>query len=339
MSTLTTRRASQKAKAESGNPLRPDSYQQVTDQIIEHLENGVVPWRCPWNRETGRPRNFTTGKPYRGVNSILLGCRHAASPWWMTYRQAMERGGHVRKGERGAMVVKYGTFTPKDAPQPTIDAATDGKQAKRGYLRGFIVFNASQIDGIEFPPPQQGPVLAADQRIALAEAIVQNMPQRPVIHEGRGTRAVYRPSLDEVDMPAFGSFESAEAFHLTLFHELAHATGHASRLNRPSLTKHDEFGGPVYSQEELVAEMTAAFIGMEAGLIRDRHEQSAAYLNSWLGVLSARNHRHWIVQAASQANLAADFILGRNAEDESPSETECLHQSQAAAGDNPEPTA
>jgi hypothetical protein len=118
MSTLKTRRASQKPQAESGKPLRPDPYEQVTSLIIEHLEKGVVPWRCPWNREIGRPRIFATGKAYRGVNTILLGCRYAASPWWMTYRQATERGGHVRKGERGAMAVKYGTFDPKDAASP-----------------------------------------------------------------------------------------------------------------------------------------------------------------------------------------------------------------------------
>lgn len=103
MSTLKTpvaRAATQKSQAD-GKPSKPDPCQQVTDLIIEHLEKGVVPWRCLWNRETGRPRNFHSGKPYRGVNTILLGSRFAASTWWMTYRQALERGGHVRKRERG----------------------------------------------------------------------------------------------------------------------------------------------------------------------------------------------------------------------------------------------
>ncbi len=337
MSTLKTpaaKAAAQKSQTD-GKPDRPDPYQQVTDLIIEHLEKGVVPWRCPWNRETGRPRNFHSGKPYRGINTILLGCRFAASPWWMTFRQALERGGHVRKGERGAMVVKYGTFDLKSEA----DTTPDGKKRKGAYLRSFTVFNAMQIDGIEFPQNPQSPASSQAQRIEQAEAIVKAMPLCPVIHEGRGTRALYRPSLDEVEMPAFGSFETAEAYHLTLFHELGHATGHASRLNRASLTKHDEFGGPVYSQEELVAEMTAAFVGMEAGLVKDRHEQSAAYLSSWLSVLRSKDHRRWIVQAASQATHAADFILGRNADEEAPEEAEPDHQSQPATGDNPEPAA
>ena len=102
-----------------------------------------------------------------------------------------------------------------------------------------------------------------------------------------------------------------------LFHELAHATGHPTRLNRDSLTKHDGFGGQVYSQEELVAEMAAAFVGMEADIVKDRHEQSAAYLAGWLDVLKAKDHRRWIVQAASQASRAAGFILGKtDVEDE-----------------------
>jgi antirestriction protein ArdC len=337
MSTLkksAAKAAARKTQADDGKPSKPDPYKQVTDLIIEHLEIGVVPWRCPWNRETGRPRNFHSGKPYRGVNTILLGMRFAASPWWMTYRQALERGGHVRKGERGAMVVKYGEFALKDEPP-----ASDGKPRKGAYLRSFTVFNATQIDGIEFPAPQQGPQLSPDLVSGRADAIVKRMPQRPVIHKGHTTRACYRPSLDEVEMPAFGSFETAEAYHLTLFHELGHATGHASRLNRASLTKHDEFGGSVYSQEELVAEMCAAFVGMEAGLVKDRHEQSAAYLGSWLSVLKSKDHRRWIVQAASQATQAADFILGRNTEDESPEDAEPDHQSQPATSENPQPAA
>jgi antirestriction protein ArdC len=90
-----------------------DPYQTVTDIIIEHLERGVVPWRCPWQREVGIPRNFNTGRPYNGINVLLLGLRHQASPYWLTFRQALERGGHVRKGERGSTVVKVGQFKPK----------------------------------------------------------------------------------------------------------------------------------------------------------------------------------------------------------------------------------
>lgn len=334
MSTLTTPNASTKPQAGTETLDRPDPYQQVTDLIIEHLENGVVPWRFPWNREVGRPRNFHSGHPYQGVNVVLLGCRFAASPWWMTYRQALERGGHVRKGERGAMVVKFGTFNLKES---TPASSEDGKQRKGMFLRSYTVFNATQIEGIQFPESATGPALSADQRNAKAESIVAAMPQCPVIHYGRGSRACYRPTLDEIEMPPFASFESGESYYGTLFHELGHATGHASRLNRYSLTKHDNFDGQVYSQEELVAEMTAAFVGMEADLVGDRHEQSAAYLDGWLSVLKAKNHRRWIVQAASQAARAANFILGRNGSADATADLEPVYQSQTATGENPEP--
>ena len=313
MSTLKGRGASETQASE-----RPDPYQQVTELILEHLENGVVPWRCPWNREVGRPRNFTSGKVYRGINVVLLGCRQfdaAASPWWMTYRQASERGGHVRKGERGSLVVKYGTFDLKGV----VATKADGTKRQGRFLRLFTVFNATQIEGIEFPPSATaGTGLTPEQRIERAEAIVKAMPQRPIIREGNGARACYRPSMDEIEMPDFSIFQSPESYYGTLFHELGHATGHPLRLNRDSLTKHDAFGGQVYSQEELVAEMCAAFVGMEAEIVNDRHEQSASYLENWLSVLKVKDHRRWIIQAAGQASRAADFILGRPSDDEEP---------------------
>ena len=144
----------------SANEQRKDPYQAVTDLIIEHLERGTVPWRCPWQRDVGVPRNFHSGKAYGGVNVLLLGFRHQPSPWWLTFRQTLERGGHVRKGEKGATVVKFGQFKPKgDLADHTAD---DAKAKKKMYLREYTVFNATQIEGIEFPavstrPPRKGP--------------------------------------------------------------------------------------------------------------------------------------------------------------------------------------
>jgi antirestriction protein ArdC len=286
-----------------------DPYQTVTDIIIEHLERGTVPWRCPWQREVGMPRNFNTGKPYNGINVLLLGLRHRPSPYWLTFRQALERGGNVRKGERGATVVKVGQFKPKSEDSAPIQ--DDGKEKKRNFLREYTVFNASQIEGIEFPTVSSTHARNMDERISAAEQLVAAMPNRPSIHEGARTIASYKLATDTVQMPAYGSFENAEGYYNTLFHELVHSTGHPERLNRESLIKHDGFGGKVYSQEELVAEMGAAFLGMEVDIVRDTHEQSAAYLQSWLEVLRAQEHKRWIINAASQATKAADFILNR----------------------------
>jgi len=290
----------------SATTARNDPYQIVTDTILAHLASGVVPWRCPWNRSTGRPRNFHSGREYQGINVLLLGLQQFASPWWMTFRQVQERDGQVCKGEHGTPIMKWGRHekTMKNG---------DGTEERKSifYLKSYRVFNAVQIEGIAFPEPEQGTPSEPAQPIAGAEQIVAQMPQPPTIKEGRTTQASYRPPTDTIQMPAFARFRSSEDYHLTLFHELIHATGHASRLNRPSVTGSDGFKGRVYSQEELVAEMGAAFLGMEADIVRDQHVQSAAYLKAWLDALGEPEHRRWIVLAANQAGRAVDFILGR----------------------------
>jgi antirestriction protein ArdC len=288
---------------------RIDPYQSVTLLFFEHLERGVVPWRCPWQREVGIPRNFHTGKTYNGINVLLLGLRHMPSPYWLTFRQAQERGGHVRKGERGSHVIKVGESKSSSADEAE---ATDEPRRKCLFLREYSVFNAVQIEGIDFPPVNRIPQLPVSERIEAAEQIFAEMQLPPTIKEGVSTAASYRMATDIVQMPAFTTFESPEAYYLTLFHELIHATGHPSRLNRESLIKHDGFGGKVYSQEELVAEMGAAFLGMETHIVSDAHEQSAAYLQSLLDVLRVKEHKRWIIQAAAQATKAANYIQNRS---------------------------
>jgi len=297
----------------SHQPARTDPYQLVTDAILAHLESGVIPWRCPWNRTVGHPRNFRSNHAYQGVNALLLGMMRFPSPWWMTFRQVNECEGQVRKGEHGTPVMKWGRYEKK-----LKNGDGTGEQKTTFYLRTYRVFNAVQIDGIEFPPAESGPELDSSQRIIRAEQIVEKMPQPPKIKEGRTTQASYRPRTDTVQMPAFKRFDSPEDFHLVLFHELIHSTGHESRLARKEVIESDVFGGKTYSQEELVAEMGAAFLGMEAGIVRDEHERSAAYLKGWLDALGDQEHRRWIVHAANQAGRGADFILGRLANEESP---------------------
>lgn len=290
----------------SFQPARTDPYQIVTDLILQHLEHGTVPWRCPWQRDIGRPRNFHTGREYQGVNVLLLGLLHFASPWWMTFRQVKEREGSVRKGEHGAIVIKWGRHE-----RASKDSGGSEEMKVVNFLKSYHVFNASQIDGIRFPEPDLGPRLDSTQRIARAESIVKAMATPPTLQEGNTLQASYQHSTDTVNMPLFASFDAPEDYYITLFHELTHATGHASRLNRKGVTGSDGFGGKIYSQEELVAEMGAAFLGVEAEIVHDQHEQSAAYLKGWLDVLREKEHRRWIVQAANQAGRAADFILGR----------------------------
>jgi len=286
---------------------RRDPYQTVTDVILKHLENGIVPWRCPWNREVGRPQNFHTERSYHGINVMLLGCFGYASPYWLTIRQANLLGGRVRKGEHGARIVKYGSYQSKPEGNGNSE-----KEQTRYYLRDYVVFNALQIEGIEFPEVEDLKSLSSLRRLETAARIESSMPQKPVIKEGQTVQAGYCVATDTVEIPAIGRFEKAEGYYQTLFHELIHSTGHESRLKRKSLVELDGFGGEIYSKEELVAEMGAAFLGMEAGTVQDNHEQSASYIRGWLDALGEPEHKHWIVQCAGQAQKAADFVLAKH---------------------------
>ena len=197
--------------------MKQDIYTQVTERMIELLEKGVVPWQSPYFSKTGFPKNFSTGKEYRGINVFLLGSQRYTSPWFLTFIQAKELGGHIRKGEHGSLVVKYGAYL-KDA-----EAGMPDEQAPETarYLKAYTVFNACQIEGIEFPVPESQPELDLTDRTNLARLIVAAMPNPPAIKEGAAIPC-YRPKLDTVMMPERGYFVSEAALYSTLFHELSH---------------------------------------------------------------------------------------------------------------------
>lgn len=290
--------------------MNQDIYQQVTDRIIAQLEQGVVPWKSPYLCKVGLPRNFSTGRAYQGINVFLLGTLRYTSPFFLTFLQAKELGGFVRKGEHGSLVVKYGTYQKADEQG---SQAADEAETRR-YLKAYTVFHASQIEGIVFPPVEDVTELPLTERTARARLIVTRMPKPPSIFEGSAVPC-YRKAFDSVHMPERGFFTSEEAYYSTLFHELAHSTGHASRLARPSLLDNKGINASgdtarkVYAEEELVAEMGASFLTAEAGLIEAELENSAAYLQSWISALKSNDAKSWIIRAASQAQKAADFIL------------------------------
>lgn len=289
--------------------MKPDLYERIIDRLLAFLEAGVAPWKSHCFSRTGFPRNFAIGKAYRGINVFLLGSLRHASPYFLTYRQAQEPGGHVRKGGKGLLVIKYGTYT-KDAE---CVADHEAKEEQRRFLKGYTVFHASQIDGIAFPEPDDAPELPASVACDCAREIVAGMPNAPAMQEGCAVPC-YRPGSDSVHMPARRSFTSEEANYSTLFHELAHSTGHALRLARASLMENKgiETAGEarkVYAEEELVAEMGGSFLCAHAGIIEAGLENSAAYLQGWIAALKSRDAKSWIIRAAAQAQKAADFIL------------------------------
>ncbi|MDE2125264.1 MAG: DUF1738 domain-containing protein [Armatimonadetes bacterium] len=285
-----------------------DVYAIVTERITSALEASTVPWKKPWAVEGGLPRNLGTRRPYRGMNVLLLSLGQAyRSPWWLTFRQATELGGHVRKGEHASLV----TFWKSAERRTDHDGTDEGDEANSGsvrrapILRYYNVFNVEQCEGIVSPPSgefQPKP----NERIEACEMVVQHMPQRPTIRRDP-RQASYSPVTDAVGIPDLPQFETAEDYYATLFHELVHSTGHKSRLARQTLGTPTPFGSPDYSQEELVAEFGAAFLCGHTGILPTTVNNQAAYINGWLAVL--QKDKRLLPIAASQAQRAADCIL------------------------------
>ena len=295
------KKKTQKKKAQKAK--KQDVYQAVTDRIIAALEAGTAPWRKPWSGSgtEGLPRNFKTGKTYRGINPFLLAMSGYESPYWLTFRQAEEKDGSVRKGEKGSPVV-YWNWIYKDASGKSVQSPEEASE-RIPFLRKYTVFNEAQIDGIDFPASD---VPERDhQPIAAAEKIVEGMPSKPVL-EFSGHRACYSPALDLVRMPRPEAFSGDAEYYSTLFHELVHSTGHESRLAR-GVEEIAAFGSGDYSREELVAEMGAAFLAGHAGIVNHTIDNSAAYLQGWIATL--KGDSKLAVRAAAAAQKAAAYIL------------------------------
>ena len=283
---------------------KTDVYQIIADRIIAQLEAGAVPWHKPW-AETGVPRSLTTKKPYRGINVFLLASMGYDSPWWLTWNQIKRLEGNVRKGEKACPVV-FWKWHDRGAE------SEDGPEGKavQGHpiLRYYHVFNATQCDGMDdhIPPVEKdenefSPIENADR-------IAGGMSNPPNLVHGYA-RACYAPSTDTVNMPRRPRFTSPDGYYATLFHELVHSTGHATRLARKGITEGTRFGSAEYSREELVAEMGAAFLCAHAGIDNATIDNAAAYIQGWLNRL--RDDRRMVVVAAGQAQKAVDLILGR----------------------------
>jgi antirestriction protein ArdC len=269
-------------------------YSIVTEQILKQLESGIAPWNKPWIIEP--PKNLVSKRAYRGINVFLLGSNGYGSPYWVTYKQATELGGHVRKGQHGTKVIfcKIGTRETEDADGEAIER-------KSILLRYYTLFNVEQCEGVVSPE-----AVRVINPIEECERIVSGMPNAPTFEQD--CRAWYRPSTDTVGMPSRTAFDSPEAYYSTLFHELTHSTGHTKRVGRDGIEQLNTFGSESYSKEELIAEMGAAMLCGTTGIERKTLSNSAAYLKSWIDVL--KTDSHIVVSAASQAQKAADYIQG-----------------------------
>ena len=273
------------------------SYDRITERIVALLEQGAVPWHKPWQVKTGLPRNLITERPYRGINTFLLLAMSYESPHWLTFRQAIELGGNVKKGEKSCPVVFW-------KPYEVTNKQSGEVEKKIPLLRLYHVFNVAQCEGLKNVPARAETALT----VTKPAEIVSQMPQPPVIKHGM-TKAFYSPSEDCVGMPERERFNTEDSYHATLFHELVHSTGSEKRLNRVSITERNGYGTDPYCKEELIAELGSTFLCGHAGIVERTIDNSAAYLSGWLTKL--KSDGTLIVYAAAQAQKAADYILGR----------------------------
>jgi antirestriction protein ArdC len=282
----------------------PNVYEIITEKIISQVEQGTAPWRKPWRTEM--PMNLISGKEYRGINPFLLGPLGYGSRFWLTYNQAAKLGGNVRRGEKSSIV----TFWNIGQEKTRIDSNGNERKSKPILLKYYNVFNVEQCEGLESLRLGNSTPRVAD--IEACERIISEMPNRPML--AQHAQASYRPSTDTVSMPARTAFDHIENYYSTLFHELAHSTGHPSRVGRDGIEKVELFGSESYSKEELIAELGAAMLCGITGIEPATIQNSASYLQSWIKVL--KGDAKLIVQAASVAQKAADFILGKSAKPE-----------------------
>ncbi|KAA3516975.1 DUF1738 domain-containing protein [Agrobacterium vitis] len=286
--------------------MKQDIYEKITTRIIADLERGVRPWMQPWNAEHAAGRIIrplrANGIAYRGINTIMLWSEAVdkgySAPIWMTFKQAQELGGHVRKGESGSLVVYANTLHKTETDEKS------GEEVERDipYMKGYTVFNVEQIEGLPEQYTQVAhSVLDPVQRIAAADAFFAATGAE--ISHG-GNRAFYSEGADRIQMPPFETFQDAESYYATLAHEGTHWTKHKSRLDRDFGRK--RMGDEGYAREELVAELGAAFLCADLGITPEVREDHAAYIGNWLTVL--KGDKRAIFTAAAHAQRAADFL-------------------------------
>ena len=271
-----------------------DIYAEVTSRIIAEMEKGVIPWKKPWIA-SGKCVSHATGKPYSLLNQMLLG----RPGEYVTFNQCQQAGGRIKKGAKSQMVVFWKWIEQEDEET--------GEKKEVPFLRYFNVFHIDQCEGLSAKHTESLPeIISADEK---AEAVIAGYLQKSgvrLIHE-EGDQAFYRPSADSITLPLMKQFKRACEYYSTIFHEMTHSTGRASRLDR--LDKTAFFGTEAYSKEELIAEIGAAALVNHTGLeTPESLKNSAAYIRNWLTVL--KNDKRLIVSAAGKAEKAVNLILG-----------------------------
>lgn len=296
---------------------KQDLNQKVTDAVIKALESGVPPWNCPMETdgENIMPSNGKTGNFYSGINTLMLWIgqqeKGFTSSRWLTYKQAQELGGQVKKGEKSTPGIFYKTLEKETGET---DKSGEEIVDRIPMMKGFSLFNLDQIEGLEELKNEAQPTgrrydftpIEAGERLMVAGGVT--------VHEG-GANAFYRPSTDEITMPDRARFADNADFYRVFAHELTHATKHSSRCDRKPYESKLPKGA--YAFEELVAQLGSAMVSAQIGLPA-YIENDAAYIKSWITAL--RNDKKLIFKAAAQAQKATDWIMAEFDKEESAGE-------------------
>lgn len=309
------------SKNQTQEPNVASSKAQVMSDVARTLVDAMArcdtPWQRPWSTQAMSAVNGTTGRPYKGINRVLLGLASREDPRWMTYQQAQAAGWQVMKGERGIGIVKLIDLGqqdiqrdqdrgPAEASADTLSKEREQQGPKQWSLRRYTVFNAQQVKG---PPEFEAPPLNFEP-IARAEAVIEALKaQTGLVVQHGGSKAFYAPSSDEVRLPLKSAFEDAYEYHATALHEGAHSTLAAHRLNRREAIA-QRWGDEAYAVEELRAEICSAILAAETGVpISQAHiANHAAYLNSWINAI--KRNPLALFSAAKDAEKMADYMLG-----------------------------
>lgn len=278
------------------------NYKEVIERITNNIEKGVMPWKMPWT-SAGAPKNFLTQKKYQGINCFILLDHDFSLNLWGTFKQITENGGKVKKGAVG-----YKIFFWKFLKSSKLDADNELNEETIPLLKCYTIFNLSQTTGLEkYIPEKLKNDVTPDEK---AELVLAKMPLCPELNLN-SSRAYYSPSRDLVGVPSKESFCSMPEYYSTLFHELAHSTGHPKRLNRFEELTAQHAKGETYSREELIAEFASSFLMAEAGIYNlDTETNSSNYIGGWLKFI--KDDPMALISCANKAQKAADFILNIN---------------------------
>jgi len=278
--------------ATTETPVNIDVYSIVSNQIMSFLQQGCIPWHRSWP-DGKPPRNLLSNLPYRGINVWLLLSTPYEQNLFLSWDQLKSVGGSVKRGEKGHVVVYSKKYTTDEL----------GKQIP--LLRYYKVFNIGQCTGIPHSLILNSVPREVDP-LAFAEAVIKGMPSCPPI-KYRRQRAFYDPGTDIVNMFSLKTCSSPAAYYRALFRQLVHSTGHASRLNRPTIAGMLEHGSDPYSLESCIAELGACYLCSLCGLGHADAKFDLVYLEQWTGALMG--DKTFILSASTQAQRAVDYIL------------------------------